>query len=121
MSGTPCTNATVLDAQNNTSDTQISVEYVLTTARMMPSMTATTNAITEVMYNNLDADSTSDYGSCFDEGDTYFPVNEGSDLMDSTYKPSFMGEDGSYEDLLSGLTTCIHVQRQWCLSLTWCC
>ena len=36
MSGTPCTDATVLDTQNNTDGTQTSVEHVLTTARMMP-------------------------------------------------------------------------------------
>ena len=71
---------------------------------MMPSITATTNAIAEVMYNNLNADSTSDDGSNFEEGDIYFPANEGSDLMDSTYNPTFMEEDGSYKDLLSGLS-----------------
>ncbi len=36
------------------------MEHVLTAARMLPSIIATANAITEVLYNNLDADSTSD-------------------------------------------------------------
>lgn len=71
---------------------------------MMPSITATTNAIAEVTYNNLESGSFSDNGSSFEECDTYFPLIEGNEVIDSTYNSSFMEEDGNYEDLLSGLS-----------------
>lgn len=99
ISGTPHIAGTDLDIQNNTG-----MEHVLTTARVLPSIKATTNAIMEVLYNNLDIDLTSDDGSNFEEGGACFPVNEESDLINSTYNPSFMEEDGNYDDLLSGLS-----------------
>ena len=104
ITGTPRTTDTVLWTQINTGDSQISPDNVLATARMMPSITATTNVIAEVTYNNLESGSFSDDGSNFEEGDTYFPLIEGNEVIDSTYNSSFMEEDGNYEDLLSGLS-----------------
>ena len=104
ITGTPRTTDTVLWTQINTGDSQISPDNVLATARMMPSITATTNAIAEVTYNNLESGSFSDDGSNFEEGDTNFPLIEGNEVIDSTYNSSFMEEDGNYEDLLSGLS-----------------
>ena len=69
ITGTSRTTDTVLWTQINTGDSHISPDNVLAVARMMPSITATMNAIAEVTYNNLESGSFSDDGSNFEEGE----------------------------------------------------
>lgn len=75
--------------------------------RMLPVITITTSTLTVRQYNNTNNDSTSDDSNDIVQGDTYLSISKLSDrnkLVDSACNPSFMMEDGNYDDLLSGLT-----------------
>ena len=55
--------------------------------------------------HGTDVDSESDDGSDYGAGDTYLPLEDSDQTPDNNYDPTYMEEDGTYDDFLASITT----------------